>query len=141
MDIWMRVCRKKAKCSYCPKPIVKGQYMVVGKLWRKHGGEARVWTIYLRWHIGCWVRQGIESLKKRPVVENRGRKKLELSEDARKARLKITMRRAAIVQRIRREVDKPIEEQSIDRIIHLGEMLEKLATEIENFGGAPKSWS
>jgi hypothetical protein len=32
------------------------------------------------------------------------------------------------------------EEQSVDKIIHLGGLLVQLKEEIEKLGGAPKSW-
>ncbi len=140
MDIWIKLCRKKSKCRHCPEPITKGQYMVVGKLWRRPDGVARIWTIYLRWHTQCWIDQAITKLEKLPVVESRGRKQL-LPDATRAARVKILMRRARTVQRIRIEVEKPAEEQTIDRIIHLGEILNTLKEEIEPLGGVPKSWS
>lgn len=140
MDVWMSRCRKRAKCRHCPEMITKGQYMVVGKLWKRRDGVARIWTIYLRWHPQCWIDQAVQKLEKLPVIETRGRRKSELSDEARAARVKILMRRTAVVQRIRIEMSKPQEEQSIDRIIHLGDMLNGLKDEIELVGGVPKSW-
>jgi len=141
VDIWIKRAVKKARCLYCPEPITKGQYMVIGKLWRRRDGTPRVWTVYLRWHPQCWIDQAIRKLEKLPVMENRGRKSLGLSDETREARVKIMMRRAAVVQRIRNEIGKPKEEQSIDKIIHLGELLNKLKEEIEPLGGVPKSWN
>jgi len=119
--------------------------MVVGKLWKGKDGVARTWTIILRWHTQCWIDQAIQKLEKQPFIETKGRKRLdpghtvaEVKDGNRGARHKIMMRRAAVVQRIKKEVELP--EQSIDKIIHLGEMLNQLREEIELVGGVPKSW-
>lgn len=145
MNVWMKKCRKQATCKYCPNPIVKGEYMVVCKYYRRtrreSGGEAQKWKFFMRFHPQCWIDQAIAALEKRGIVETRGRKKLEMSDEVRGARLKIMMRRASIVQRIRRELTKPAEEQDMDRVIHLGGMLNKLKEEIEPLGGEPKAWS
>ena len=136
----MTYCRKRAKCLYCPKYIEKKQFMVVGKLWRDREGGTRKWSIKLYWHPQCWIKQAEEALKKQPVVETRGRKKLELSVEANVSRVKILMRRAAILQRIKVEVAKN-NTSSVDKLIHLGEMLNKLKEEIMPLGGIPKSWT
>lgn len=139
MDIWMRVARKRAKCRWCDKPIETGEYEVVGKLWLRRDGVARIWTIMLRWHPQCWIDQAKHKLRERPtIVETRGKKKLPLTDEQRVSRVKILMRRAAVVQRINAEMDNG--KKDIDKIIHLGGMLEKLKEEIELVGGIPKSW-
>ena len=144
MNVWMKVCRKQAACNFCPKPILNGEYMVVCKYYRKTrreaGGESQKWTFFLRFHPQCWIDQAVARLKERVVVETRGRKKIPMTDSVRAARWKIMMRRAAVTQRIRREVEKPAEEQSIERIIHLGSMLNSLKEEIEVVGGVPESW-
>jgi len=63
-----------------------------------------------------------------------------MTDDNKAARFAILRRRASVTQRIKREVTKPVEEQSIDKIIHLGDLLNKLKEEIELVGGVPKSW-
>ena len=118
--------------------------MVVGKVWRNREGQvgfgyAKRWTIKLHWHTKCWIKQAIDALKKRPVIETRGRVKLEISKEQSAARVKILRRHAAVVQRIRIEMSKG-EKQNIDRIIRLGSSINKLKEEIEPFGGVPKNW-
>lgn len=108
---------------------------------REPGGERQKWAFYWRFHTQCWIDQAIAALEKREIVETRGRKKLGMTDEIRAARLRILMRRAAITQRIRREITKPAEEQDIDRVIHLGDALNKLKEEIEECGGAPESWN
>lgn len=103
-------------------------------------GERQLWEQYLRFHPQCWIDQAVANLAKREVVETRGRKRLVMTDDIRAARQKILVRRASVTQRIRAEVEKPGELQSIDRIIHLGELLNNLKEEIEPLGGVPKSW-
>jgi len=145
----MKKCRKQATCKYCPNPIPKGEYMVMVRFYKSVWGpkiKEMTGTIYQRWaftwrfHTQCWIDQAIAALEKREIVETRGRKKLEMTDEIRAARLKILMRRAAVTQRIRREIAKPAEEQDIDRVIHLGDSLNKLRKEIEQCGGVPESW-
>jgi len=141
MDVWMKIANKKANCAHCHKPIVKGDYMVIGKLWRRRDGVARSWTTYLRWHVQCWVDQAKAAVDRIPRVETRGRRKSPLDKESRDARVKILRRRAAVLQRIRNEISKPSEAQSFDRLIHLGELLNRLKSEIVPLGGVPKSWN
>ena len=118
--------------------------MVVCKYYRdgkkSAEGERQRWTFFLHFHPQCWIDQAIAKLKDRVVVETRGRKMIPMDDATRAARWKIMMRRAAVTQRIRREVEKPAEEQSTERIIHLGSMLNSLKEEIEVVGGVPESW-
>jgi hypothetical protein len=145
MNIWLTKCRKQASCRHCPNPILNGEYMVVGEYYKstrtEKGGKAVRWRRRLHWHPQCWIDQAIAALKNRgDATETRGRKKLALPEHKSTARIKILRRRAAVMQRLKIEVSKPTEEQSTDRIIHLGGLLNKLKEEIESFGGVPKSW-
>jgi len=141
MDIWLTICRRRAKCTHCPEFIEKGQYIVVGKLWARSKEEgARRWTLRFRWHPECWVEQGKMAADRRPLItETRGRKKLDMSEGDKAARRSIIMRRASVMQRIKKEVDLKTQE-SIDKLIHLGDRLNKLKEEIKQYGGVPKSW-
>jgi len=143
MDVWIRRCRKRSKCNYCPEAITNGSYMVVVKLiyWVAKDDSNRRWIRYLRFHPQCWIDQAVEKLEKQPKIETRGAKRSALSDKDRAARIKILARRASVTQRIRAEISKPKEEQSIDAIIHLGDVLNKLRDEIEPFGGVPKSWT
>lgn len=114
--------------------------MVMCKFW-KVGWK---YPLYQRYHVEnvdgkcCWVEQGVAEVSKRVIVETRGKRKLELSEEDKIARFKILRRRAAVVQRIRKEMSSEV--QSIDRIIHLGGQLNKLKEEVEQVGGVPRSW-
>ena len=103
-------------------------------------GTPQTWSFFKRFHPQCWIDQAVAELEKRPIVETRGRKKLEVTDDTRIARFAILRRRASVIQRIRRETKKPSEEQSIDRLIHLGSMLNDLKVEIEPYGGVPDNW-
>lgn len=143
MNVWMKVCRQKTNCNYCPNPILKGEYMVVCKWFKRtkdKAGTPQTWSFFKRFHPQCWIDQAVVELEKRPIVETRGRKKLEVTDDTRIARFAILRRRASIIQRIRRETKKPSEEQSIDRLVHLGSMLNDLKVEIEPYGGVPDNW-
>lgn len=102
--------------------------------------EPQRWSFFMRFHLQCWIDQAIAALESKPVIETRGRKKLPMTDDIRAARLKVLMRRAAVTQRIRIELTKPVEEQDMDRVIHLGGEINKLKDEIELLGGVPESW-
>lgn len=143
MNVWIKKCHKQAACKYCPKPIVNGEYMVVCKYYRKTksaAGDPQKWGFFMRFHPQCWIDRAVAELESRVYTETRGRKKIEMLDETRVARLKIMMRHAAVVQRIKREVEKSENSYQVDRIIHLGEMLGKLKEEIEPLGGIPKSW-
>jgi len=114
--------------------------MVVGKLWRNREGTAMKWVTKFYWHPQCWIDQAIQKLERLPpVVETRGMRKPKVPDEMRGARVKIMARRAAIVQRIKIEMSKN-DGTSVDKLIHLGEMLNRLKEEIELVGGAPESW-
>lgn len=139
MNVWIRKTRKQCTCAYCLKPILKGEYQVVCQHYM-HLRSGRTWWKRRSFHPQCWIDQAVAEIEKRPVVETRGRNKLPMADDSRAARTAIMRRRASIIQRIKREVSITEEEQNIDRIIHLGELLNKLKDEIEPYGGVPESW-
>ena len=93
----------------------------------------------MNFHPQCWIDRAIAELESRAVVETRGRKKLEMTDATKDARTAILRRRASVIQRIKREVESP-DGQNVDKIIHLGELLNKLKEEIEPLGGVPESW-
>jgi len=128
MDIWITLCRKTAKCKYCPQHILKGNPMVKGRLWRS--GK---WTLNFYWHPNCWVEQGIAEMEKRPIIESRGRKSLPITVEQRELRICLLKRRGSVIQRLKRETD-PV------KMLHLGEMLEDLKEEIKPLGGVPVGW-
>ena len=140
MNVWIRRTRKKTVCAHCGKSILNGEYQVVCQWYMKLKSN-RTWQKRKSFHPQCWIEQGIAEVEKRPVVETRGWGSRPRVPDADKpARFAILRRRASVVQRIKKEVEKPDEEKDIDRIIHLGELLNKLKDEIEPLGGVPKSW-
>lgn len=140
MDIWIKRTSRVSKCSYCPEIISNGSFVVVGKLWRSKKGKLK-WPMMFRWHTACWIEQGIRAVEEKertqPRIETRGRKRSSLPEDQKKQRLKIMTRRASALQRIRAVVKSS---GNIDKLIHLGGMLEKYKSEIEQLGGIPKGW-
>ncbi len=136
MDIWISECRKVSKCLHCSQPIVAHTPMVVGRIY-KHVGS-RTFRTDLRWHPNCWVEQGVAKMDMRPILETRGRKKMELDIEARKKRLRIVMKRATLKQRISK-LD-PAAPSYFDRVVRLGCMMEECKEEIRPFGGVPKGW-
>lgn len=131
MNIWMSVCKKRAKCHYCPEPINSGEYMVVA------GFRRGKWYLRHSWHPQCWIDQAIVELERRgPMEETRGRKKMNVPDEVRSARFKIIARRASVIQRLKRAMVKG----DLERIEHLAGELEKLKAEIEPLGGVPESW-
>lgn len=139
LSVWLRKTRKQGTCVYCDKPILNGEYQVVCQHYMKLR-SGKTWWKRRSFHPQCWIDQGIAEIESRPVIETRGRKKLSMSDGDRTARMAIMRRRGAAIQRIRLEVKKPKGEQSIDRLIHLGGMLNSLKAEILPYGGEPKSW-
>ena len=85
----------------------------------------------------CWVERAIIEVGMRPYVENRGRRPDALGDEAKEKRQKILRRRASVMQRIHNEMEvmRPA------KLMHLTELLEKLAIEVEPYGGVPKSWT
>ena len=132
----MRRTRKQCKCSYCPKLILNGEYQVVCQHYMK-SGTGKMWWYRRSFHPQCWIDQAIAALANQIIVETRGRKKIPRSDADREKRTSILRRRASIIQRIKREMG---EGQDMDKIIHLGEMLNRLKEEIEPVGGVPESW-
>lgn len=133
----MTHCRKESKCGFCPEKIKVATPMVVGKMWMK-GGKVKRWTLTLRWHPQCWVKQGLLSLEKRPYspAGERGRKPLSMSPEDKKERNRILARWASFMFRLREAVDNG----ETDKVIKIYSAAIKLIDEIEEYGGAPKSW-
>ena len=135
----MRKTRKRATCAYCGQPILKSEYQVVCQWYMKLRGGKTGWK-RKSYHPQCWIDQAVAEIESRVVVETRGKKRLEMTDGSKAVRFAILRRRASVTQRIKIEVSKSNEEQSIDKIIHLGDLLNKLKEEIELVGGVPKSW-
>ena len=139
----MRVCRKRAQCNYCPKPILIGNFMVVTKLsWRKDG-KRRKWASIEHYHDVCWLRQGREALKRKEgeYVERRGRKAEAITDETRVERVRLLRQRASVMQRIRGEIEGSKEEIRVERIAKLSGDLAMLSEKIKTVGGAPESWT
>jgi hypothetical protein len=149
MEIRLTRLQKKATCRHCGKAIESGSIAVVGVIWfevNKKGGEKGKWRKVLYWHTKneegecCWLNQGIQAIEKLPTKHSYlGRKPLQIADEVKAKRLAVIRRRAAVMQRIRIEVEEK-ETPSMENLIHLGAMLERLKREIEPLGGAPKSW-
>lgn len=147
MDIWITKVRgRPATCAYCGLTINTGDYIVRGKLWKKFNQEGtstpRRWCIKLRWHVECWVEQGKYEADRAANnrVECRGRPSLAMTEEQKILRRKVIARRASVLQRIQRILSKPGGIDEVDKLAHLGDMLNSLNVEIELLGGRPKSW-
>ncbi len=136
-DVWIRECRRTAKCSHCKQQIQNHEYEVIVKIW-KRGSEVKRFVTVLFFHPQCWIEQGIEAAKKRPAVENRGRHRTAMLDEVREKRIKILRRRASIVQRIRYAMDST--PPNFDKVSYLGEKLGELVDEIRPLGGVPESW-
>lgn len=140
MDVWITHCKRTAKCRWCEQPIIKGEPMVVGKVWRKGNPNERKWNIKLYWHPNCWLAQALDYLRRTPFVSagGRGRPKLKLSEEDTKTRYLLLRRKSALEQRRRKlkcvYPDRILAEARIDARI------EELAKEMEEVGGVPRKW-
>ena len=85
----------------------------------------------------CWIDRAITEVGQRPYNERRGRKASIMSDATKVMRLKIMRRRASVIQRINKEMET---RQRPDKLLHLTDLLEKFAAEIESQGGIPVSW-
>jgi len=142
LDIWITKCRRTSKCKHCAKQILNKDFMVMGKSWKRihFGGEVvpKMFVTVYRWHLQCWVEQGVAAVKERgDKPETRGRRKIPMTDEVLAKRTSILRRRAAVLQRIRKEISG---KNRMDKIIHLGGMLESLTEEIVPVGGVPSSW-
>jgi len=143
MNVYLVHCRRKCKCAHCPEEITVAQPMVVGVITLGEGKHYKTkWKKTLRWHPNCWLEQGLARLEREPYISNKpGRPKQELDPTTRQLRLSALRRRASIVQRIRTLVAAgSIDSKTIDKIVHLGEMLDKVKEDITKLGGIPEKW-
>ena len=144
MEVWLTRCRRRATCKYCSESILKGEYMIVTRMSRlrrdAEGNQVlRRWRIDKFWHPDCWMKNAKQAIDERqPLPETRGRKKLNLSPEAAEKRRKVLMRRASVMQRLRDEMDNG--ECNVEKLIHLGSLLQSCKEEIEQYGEVPKSW-
>lgn len=144
MDIWITRAKRLASCRYCPKPVTKGQIIVMGKSWSRNKEVTRRWSFKFIWHIGCWIKQGIQALEEKerrelPFARIRT-KRIILSDEDMEKRRKLILRRGAIIQRIKAETGKRPLEQSIEKIVKWGEQLDTIKEQVTVLGGVPKKW-
>ncbi len=130
MNVWISKCRKQATCKWCNEIISKDEFIVTISYYR---GK---WLVKKYFHPNCWIEQGKEAVMKNPKTDNRGKKRMVISDEDRKKRLRILVRRASVIQRLK----KAYEDEDTDEMIHLGMLLHKLREEIEPYGGVPKKW-
>ena len=140
MNVWIRLTRKRAKCGYCGQMIETGEYQVVCRYFMKLKHSSRTWKKEMHFHAKdphCWVDRAVAELQTKPYIENRGRAPLAINDEQREKRRRLLQRRASVMQRIHKEMEtlgRP------NKLAHLTDLLEKLAAEIEQNGGVPKSW-
>jgi len=143
MNVSIVHCRRKCKCAYCPEEITVGQPMVVGIITYGLSKNYKTkWKKVLHWHPKCWLEQGLARLEREPYISNKpGRPKRDLDPVTKQLRLSALMRRASIIQRIRKLTESGnMDLKTIDKIVHLGEMLDKIKEEMVNLGGVPSKW-
>lgn len=140
MNVWIKETRKRVLCRHCNQFIEAGEYQVVCTYFMKLKHSETTWTKAMHFHAKepyCWIEQGIIQIGLRPRSENRGRRPDNISDNNKLMRQKILRRRASVMQRINCEMDG---EMRPDKLIHLTDLLDKLAIEIEPLGGVPASW-
>ena len=140
MNVWIKVTRKKVRCRYCEQLIEVGEFQVVCSYFMKLKHSDKTWTKVMHYHARkpyCWIDSGIMAVGLRPYAENRGRRPDALSDVDKLQRQMILRRRASVMQRIGNEM---MDEGRPEKLVHLTQMLERLATEIVPYGGVPKSW-
>lgn len=139
MDIWMSYCTRKARCAFCNEEINPGQPMVRGKSWKKTASNSK-WCVSKYWHPSCWVEQGLVYLSKQPYIPRIGRKSMDISVEVKEKRNIIMRRRGSAIQRLKREMKKPVEQRSSSTVSKIVALLEKYKKEIEPLGGIPPKW-
>ena len=135
MDIWITWNKRRATCRFCQKPITVASPMIRGKLWRK-SGTATKWSYQYYWHPQCYMEEQMAYLAAHPYQStHHGRPRLEMDEDTRAKRIKVLRKRATLVYKLKEQLENG---KNVDWII---DKLMEAMIEIEQLGGAPKSWS
>jgi len=148
MDIWISRNGRTTICASCHETIAIDEPVVRGRLWKRSKEENTTsrWSKTFTWHtknqdgICCWLAEGLLALEKTPKVETRGRKATGLPADIQTYRVKLLKRRGSIMQRLKKQTNVPIEVRDLDKIILLGQQLDKVKLEIEKYGGVPDNW-
>ena len=140
MNVRISKTRKKVLCRYCEQFIEVGEFQVVCTYFMKLKHSDKTWTKVMHFHAKdpyCWIDRGILDVGRRLHTENRGRKPDALSDELKLRRQQILRRRASVMQRIGVEM---MGRSRPDKLVHLTQLLETMAVEIEPYGGVPKSW-
>ncbi len=136
MNVWIRKARKKSDCYHCHKPVETGEFQVVCQWFMKV--RSKTWQKKMLFHPQCWIDRAVAELSTKHIVETRGRKRNQISDDDREKREKILRRRASFVQRLNVKMNEfPTDYGKVGRLL---DRLEELKVEIELVGGVPKSW-
>jgi len=136
MDVWMTWCRRKAVCKYCGEDIVKATPIVKCKSVR---GNTTKLTTMMYFHPKCWVENGMDYLEKNPYTSGmRGRKRLELSDEDRRARYLLLRKYAGLKQRLGNIVTKFPD--NLEPTLRIEEQMRQIMVDISVVGGIPPKW-
>ncbi len=143
LTVWVRKTRKTTKCYHCNRDVEVGTYQIVCQYYMKVA-NGKTWWKRMVFHSGygggknCWLDRAVAEIELHPPIETRGRKRGVISDENRVIRVKLLRRHAAVMQRLRVEM----ESNSVVgvRVAHLTESLERLGQEIEQYGGKPVGW-
>ena len=141
MNVWIKVTRKRVKCRHCEQYIEAGEFQVACQYFMKLKHSDKTWTKVMHFHAKdpyCWVERGVIEVGMRPHAERRGRKPDAISDIKKTCRQRILRRRASVIQRVGIEMAG---RRRPEKLVRLTQLLEGLATEIEQYGGVPKSWT
>ena len=140
MDVWFTWCQRRAKCRWCEQPIEKGKPMVITKLWRKGDENSRKWNITNYYHPECYLAQGMDYLERNPYSPrgNRGKPKLQLSEEDRRKRYLLLRKKAALEQR-KRKLKTSYPDNAL-MLARIDTRIVEICMDIALVGGVPKSW-
>lgn len=140
MNVWVKQTRKRVLCWHCNQYIEVGEFQVVCVYFMKLKHLDKTWTKAMHFHAKepyCWIDRAVVEVGMRPVSESRGRKSDPINDETKALRQKILRRHGSVMQRMGAEISglcRP------SKLLHLTELLEKLAMEIEPLGGVPESW-
>ena len=136
-QVWVAWCKKKSICKTCNELILSGLPMVYVRI----RDTNRPYPYTMRKHLHCWLADAIDWLEKNPYtrVNSPGRKRLQLSDEDRKIRLKLLRRRALLVFR-QRVLAYNNPKLAADKIGKMQEKVDIIVKDICKVGGVPKSW-
>lgn len=144
MDIWAKRVGRIAHCRCgCGQTMAAGEIAIVGSTRKQSHKDGKMWIRKLYWIPDHWLAQAVQSVDRTPHIESRGRKRLLMSPEDKVARQKIIMKKASVVQRIRKlreNGDGELSENNLGKLMHYGELINQYKVELEVLGGVPKSW-